>query len=429
MRALEDVKNQVRSLTSRRYVEEAIAAYGASAYRSALIATWIAVAADIIEKIRIMADEGESEAICLRDDLDKAIAHNNIAALQDFERKLVSRAHTRLQLIEKREHDELERIYLDRHLCAHPAFVAAGEELFNPTAELVRAHLAVAVDALLSHPPVTGRRALERFGREVASDSWPRDDERLAEHLRASYMDHGTRALRANLIKVVCKDTLKTELTLNDRWRRTRTARELQKIAPAEFEEQLRSVLDRHQNQLNEHGLMALISGLCYVPGTWDLLHGGTQGRIETLMEQIPARELLSVHLLFHGPLPQAPIDQMLLKRLERVTELSSRRLPSPLAYYFGDEPDSRLIPELIRLAADAGSFPQGGNVLRLVNALAPFLTEEHLEQLLEACGGNPQIAGGHLGGRELLRLRYYGPQTDRALAAWARFDTVEPSP
>ncbi|MFC9501102.1 DUF6177 family protein [Streptomyces sp. NPDC056982] len=35
-----------------------MAAYGAGAYRSALISIWIAVVADIIDKIRLLADEG-----------------------------------------------------------------------------------------------------------------------------------------------------------------------------------------------------------------------------------------------------------------------------------------------------------------------------------------------------------------------------------
>ncbi|MFJ5305409.1 hypothetical protein [Streptomyces sp. NPDC088350] len=76
---------------------------------------------------------------------------------------------------------------------------------------LVRAHLKAAVGALLSHPAVTGRKAVERFGREIDSDSFPKDDQRLNAHLRHSYMNRGTKALKENLIKVVCKDTLKPD--------------------------------------------------------------------------------------------------------------------------------------------------------------------------------------------------------------------------
>jgi hypothetical protein len=313
VRALEDIRNQVRSLTSRRYVDEAIAAYGASAFRSALMSTWIAVAADIIGKIRLLADEGEGVAVSLRDSLNNAIASNDVPALQRFETSLIKTAHEDLELIGRREADELTRLYKDRNLCAHPAFVAGGEDLFDPSPELVRAHLTAAVDALLSHPAVTGRKAIERFGREVASDSFPRDDQRLNDHLRAGYMDHSTKALRANLIKVICKETLKPDLDLCHRWRCTRAARELQKIAPSEFEEQLRSVLDSQQNGLTDAGLLTLVTGLCYVPGTWDLLHKGTQARVEELLQTVTPLDLVETHMLFHGPLPHTPVDQMLL--------------------------------------------------------------------------------------------------------------------
>ncbi|MGW6309427.1 hypothetical protein ACWFRQ_35380 [Streptomyces niveus] len=337
MRALEDLKNQVRSQTSRRYIEEAVAAYSAGAYRASLISTWIAVAADIIGKIRLMAEQGGA-ASELNDKLDRAITANNIPGLQDFERNLVVQAHKGLELIGPREAEELNRLYQDRHLCAHPAFVADGEDLFSPSPELVRAHLTTAVDVLLAHPAVTGRKALERFGRELASDSFPEDDARLNDHLRASYMDHGTKALKENLVKVICKETLKPKVLLRQRWRCTRTARELRKIAPGLFDEQLRVVMEPAQNLLDDSGLMALVSGLCYVPGTWDALHDGTRARVEELLRKAKPQDLMETHVLFYGPLPPAPVGKMLLDRLEDITSPSAvRGYTAPLANYFGE--------------------------------------------------------------------------------------------
>lgn len=432
MRALEDIRNQVRSLTSRRYVDEAIAAYGASAYRSALMSTWIAVAADIIGKIRLLADEGEGVAVSLRDSLNNAIASNDVPALQKFETSLIKTAHEDLELIGRREADELTRLYKDRNLCAHPAFVAGGEDLFDPSPELVRAHLTAAVDALLSHPAVTGRKAIERFGREVASDSFPRDDQRLNDHLRAGYMDHSTKALRANLIKVICKETLKPDLDLRHRWRCTRAARELQKIAPSEFEEQLRSVLDSQQNGLTDAGLLTLVTGLCYVPGTWDLLHKGTQARVEELLQTVTPLDLAETHMLFHGPLPHPPVDHMLLDRLEDVTRPGAlRHVKIGLAACLGDAPDRRLVAPLISLVAkDKGgwSYEAAASVLRFIVQIAALLTDEDLEQLLAACGENDQIRHGALAHKQLGALRWAAPRTPRADAAWAKwFGEEEP--
>ncbi|WP_046498695.1 hypothetical protein [Streptomyces odonnellii] len=111
MYALEDLKNRVRSRQFRRYIDEAIAAYGAGAYCSALIAVWIAVAADLIEKIRLLADEGLPAVEDLRKKLDAATAGNRVSTLQDFERSLVNAAANKLNLIGAREATELERLY------------------------------------------------------------------------------------------------------------------------------------------------------------------------------------------------------------------------------------------------------------------------------------------------------------------------------
>jgi hypothetical protein len=50
--------------------------------------------------------------------------------------------------------------------------------------------------------------------------------------------------LRRNLMKVVCKSTLDASLDIAARWRYTRTAMAMHRIAPSEFEECIRQVLD-----------------------------------------------------------------------------------------------------------------------------------------------------------------------------------------
>ncbi|MBC9714482.1 hypothetical protein H9Y04_18130 [Streptomyces sp. TRM66268-LWL] len=423
MRALEDLKNQVRSQTSRRYVEEAVAAYNAGAYRAALISTWIAVAADIISKTRLMAEQG-GIARQLSDELDQAISTENRRDLQEFERNLIVQAHKGLELIGSREAEELHRLYQDRHLCAHPAFVSDGDDLFSPSPELVRAHLTTAVDALLAQPAITGRRALERFGRELGSDSFPEDDARLNDHLRASYMDHGTKALKENLVKVVCKETLKPEVPLRQRWRCARTARELRKIAPGLFDEQLRVVLDRVQNHLDDAGLMALVSGLCYVPGTWDALHDGTRARVDELLRKAKPQDLMETHVLFYGPLPPAPVGKMLLDRLEDITSPNAvRGYTGPLANYFGENPDPQLVPKLTDLAAQATSYEGGAAILQVLNGVAHAMTDQQMAALLEVCMSNGQICGSVLGSRQIDRMRWHGPQGELSEAAWAKWD------
>ena len=68
-------------------------------------------------------------------------------------------------------------------MCAHPAFVAP-DEVFAPSPELVRAHLAVAVDTVPSKPPTPGKKALERFEAEIAGNAFPEDLDELTARRR-----------------------------------------------------------------------------------------------------------------------------------------------------------------------------------------------------------------------------------------------------
>jgi hypothetical protein len=47
------------------------------------------------------------------------------------------------------------------------------EQVFSPTAELVRVHLSTAVAAVLSQSPTPGRKALDRFFAESKASTWP----------------------------------------------------------------------------------------------------------------------------------------------------------------------------------------------------------------------------------------------------------------
>jgi hypothetical protein len=145
----------VRDKESRRLISEAVIAYRGGALRSAIMSTWIAVAYDIISKARELAAQGEAAPKLFVDDLDAAIASSDIPKRQNIERLLLKTANETLQLLAPHELDALTRLYDDRHLCAHPAFVA-DDELFQPTPELVRAHHPRA--AIFARPcPVTGK--------------------------------------------------------------------------------------------------------------------------------------------------------------------------------------------------------------------------------------------------------------------------------
>ena len=88
----------VRDRKSRAYIGEAISAYRVRAYRSALLATWIAVAFDIVAKIRELELQGDAVASAFVTTLDNAIAANErgdtgaVPRLQAIENDLLEKA-------------------------------------------------------------------------------------------------------------------------------------------------------------------------------------------------------------------------------------------------------------------------------------------------------------------------------------------------
>ncbi|MFC0039522.1 hypothetical protein [Actinomadura rayongensis] len=412
MYALEDLRNKVRTPRSRKYVDEAVRAYNAAAYRSAIMATWIAVAADLIDKIRTLAVAGESAAKALQNTLETAIQRNDIAGLQRFERELLDVAKDRLHLLGEREHTELERLYRDRHLCAHPAFSNEDDGLFSPTPELVRAHMTAAVDGLLSQGPVVGRKAIERFKREITADSFPSRDEALREYLLSSYLQPGTQPLRANLIKVVFKMAIQVELDPPVRWRAVRTAQALQVLVPREWEEHAHDLIDRLQDDWGDDVLLCVVTGLCHVPGVWEELRPGPRNKLEQLFcGELPLEVI--VHLA--DPLPPAPLDKLMARHLD---DLIAKGFVAEIA--ISGDPDPRLVAPLIEILRKVTSYQHGADVLEWIAALAQVITPDQLREIIQISMDNSQIRDAFIGRRALRTLRSATEERGQVFAdAW----------
>jgi hypothetical protein len=88
-----------RSEFARSYISEAVSCYNARAYRSAIIATWIAVLFDFIHKLRELEMAGDNAARLKLTTFDAARSANDLKASLEFERNLVDSARDDFQLI------------------------------------------------------------------------------------------------------------------------------------------------------------------------------------------------------------------------------------------------------------------------------------------------------------------------------------------
>ena len=91
MRSLEELYLQCRNKSSKVHILEAINCYKGGAYRACIVATWIALVYDFIEKLNELALTKDREAIQLQKDIENNRISNNIDYFLKFERELLKR--------------------------------------------------------------------------------------------------------------------------------------------------------------------------------------------------------------------------------------------------------------------------------------------------------------------------------------------------
>lgn len=386
MRALEDLVNAVRDHESRRYLQEAIGTYQAGAFRAAIVATWVAVAFDLIGKIRELDDIGDAAAGDFIRGLDHAIGANATRQLLQIEDNLLTVAQETFEFIEYRERVALDRLREDRHVCAHPAFVSPGE-VFEPTPELVRAHIATAVDAVLSKGPTPGKRAIERFKAELLRDSFPEALNDLVPYLRDRYFEPGKSSLRRGLAELLVKGSLDAgDGDARVTRRCALAAHSMERIEPGLLSEALTSVvMKREQGRgLTDDELLRFTGNLGDMQLAWQALPGASHVRVHEALKSTPVQQLVD-HRVFACDLAGEAKDIV----ETRLADLDSRQL----AEVIGQSPGLRYVGAAIDALRESASYREAEERMQtLVIPLAAVLTAAQIREVLDCFRANPQV-------------------------------------
>ncbi len=110
------------------------------------------MAFDLLQKMKDIAALDGGDAKTFIDAFNEHVNKNTIDKLLKTEREILDTAK-RLELISTREFYELNKLREDRHFCAHPSF-STDEDLFQPSAEQVRANIVNALNFVLIQKPV-----------------------------------------------------------------------------------------------------------------------------------------------------------------------------------------------------------------------------------------------------------------------------------
>lgn len=375
----------VRDRESRRLIGEAITAYRGGALRSSLMSTWIAVAYDIIAKARELAAQGEAGPKAFVKELDDTIAAKDVRKLQLIEGELLTKANADLQLLAPHEHAALVRLQEDRHLCAHPAFVVE-DQLYQPTPELVRAHIVHALQHLLVHAPLQGKSAIARFDADLMGPAFPATADEIGTFVRTKYLDRAKDVLVVNLIKAIISMPFGAERPKYASKTRTLAVilREISKAKTAIYDAVMPAYVAEKVEQVPDEVLLSICPYLENDPRIWDWLKEPDRTRIRRLLETSTADELKE-----HAALDAFAIPAMAGVLLDRFNGFDD---PTKLNI-IAEHPRKELVGHGIALFQHAGSFRYAEQLGKsVILPLAPCFTAADLQAVLEAAADNGQI-------------------------------------
>ena len=375
----------VRDQVSRRLITEAITAYRGGALRSALMSTWIAVVYDIIAKARELASQSEAVPRAFVMELDAAIADENTRKLQKIEFGLLKRANSDFQLLAPHECAALIRIQEDRHLCAHPAFVSE-DELYQPSPELVRAHIAHALQHLLVHAPLQGKSAIARFAADLLSPAFPTTADEIRAFVREKYLDRAKDVLVVNLIKAIISAPFGTERTKYIGKARTLavTLREVANAKTAIYEYEVPGYVARKFGHIPDEVLLTICPFLESDPRIWVWLTEPDRARVRKLLETASVEDI-TTNSAFHAFVVPA-LANVLLERFEAFDATTKISI-------IAEHPCRELIPAGIKIYGHAGSYRSSEQAGRsVILSLAPYFNADELKAVLEAASNNGQI-------------------------------------
>lgn len=196
----EELVIRCRDETSRNHIVEAIRCYESSAYRAAIVTTYMAVCFDLIAKLKALAASGDSKASELLKDLsqlqDRLDAGNSqaISGLLAFERNLLEKFRDEFEFFGVHEFDDLSRLRDDRNRCAHPTFLKTDLP-YEPAAELARLHIRNALSLVLTQEPRQGKAALAEIRSIITSKYFPDNAKEAKTRLDAAGISNARDAL------------------------------------------------------------------------------------------------------------------------------------------------------------------------------------------------------------------------------------------
>lgn len=295
---IEALAVRCRSEQSREYISEAMQCYRASAYRAAIVSTWIAVVFDLIDKIRELAVSGDATAKAIEvryETYIKQIEQGNSAGIKsalEFEREILETCRDQLQFFDPQQFIDLTRLREDRHRCAHPSFQRVGIP-YQPSAEQARVHIRNSIVHVLAQPPVQGKAALAELKTLVSSAYFPSDDDKAIVQLKNSGLKNATEALVRGFIDQLIFGFVTNGDPLFYKTQVVAAINATFELYPAVAEDRLRKQLNKAIRDVPDKHFPGAACLVAKVKAAWPVLDQPSKDKVARFIEDGPAGDVL----------------------------------------------------------------------------------------------------------------------------------------
>ncbi|MFP2925157.1 hypothetical protein ACLESO_08065 [Pyxidicoccus sp. 3LG] len=381
---LDELALRVRDADSKVLFLEAVQAYRAGAYRSAVTSAWIAVVYDIISKLRELNLGGDKNASAFVKKLEEAVEREEIRTLQEIERTILEVAGGQFDLLGPHERSDLERLQADRNLCAHPALMADGQ-IFQPTPELVRTHLVHVATHLLRHPPVQGKAALNQLVTEIGRPSFPDDRQRALEVL-SERLGRAKDVLVRNLVVVLLKNLMKATGTPPSigQTAAINALAAVSRTHAALYEREVRAALGSWIAALEDEQFVAIIRFAGVDPQVWAWMKPATHVRVIEILQKHSVDALAKA-----GAFDALSILDLRPHLLDRFQALQINEKQAVIT----ENPRPEFADEAISLFAKAGGFRSAESLGEgVILLMARHFSADQVKRILTAAKENGQI-------------------------------------
>lgn len=184
--SIESSVERIDNLQTKQYFQEVLSSYQTGNYRSAVVMLWSVIICDLIYKLQYLRDvDNDSVAKDIFTEIENKQKNNPNSP--EWEILLLKIVKERTELLDTADFTNLTNIQDIRHLSAHPV-LSNVDLLFNPHKEQVRSFIRIALESVLTKPPVFLKKVVDEFVIDVASkkDILP-DDISLKRYLESKY--------------------------------------------------------------------------------------------------------------------------------------------------------------------------------------------------------------------------------------------------